>query len=76
MARVNALLGGSIVVGHDICCVRKVYAVDTQPNYFYKPQFSSPQYSEAFADWLVERCRADASFFHAAREAAKKTDAA
>jgi hypothetical protein len=74
VARVNTLLDGPTIIAHDIYCVRKVYAVDAEPNFFYKPQFSSPQYSQAFAEWLVERYRADANFFHAAREAAKKHD--
>jgi hypothetical protein len=74
VARVNALLGGPTIIPHDIHCVRKTYGVDGQPNFFYKPQFSSPQYSEAFAEWLVGQYCADASFFRAAREAAKKHD--
>ena len=75
VARVNALLAGPNIIGHDIYCVRKVHSVDAQPNFFYKPQFSSPQYSEAFAEWLVEQYRAEENFFHAAREAVKKPDA-
>jgi hypothetical protein len=74
VARVNALLGGPTITPHDIHCVRKTYGIDAQPNFFYKPQFSSPQYSEAFAEWLVEQYRTDANFFHAARETAKKPD--
>ena len=45
---------------------------DGQPTFYYKPQYSSPQYSEAFADWMVEQYRADPEFFFKAREAAKK----
>ena len=71
LARVRSLLGGTGVMGHDVLCVRKVYNVDSQPNYFYKPQFSSPQYSEAFAMWLVDQYRSDPQFFEKARETFK-----
>lgn len=72
VARVNALLEGTKVTPHDVHCVRKTHGVDARPNFFYKPQFSSPQYSEAFAEWMVGQYRADADFFSKAREASKK----
>jgi hypothetical protein len=72
VARVNKLLAGPKVTAHDVHCVRKAHGVDTQPNFFYKPQFSSPQYSEAFAQWMIEQYRADADFFQKARDVCKK----
>mgnify|MGYP003693746175 CR=1 FL=1 len=42
--------GGTEDYWPDVYCVRKAHGVDAQPNFFYKPQFSSPQYSEAYAD--------------------------
>jgi hypothetical protein len=72
VARVNELLAGPRITGHDVHCVRKAHGVDGQPNFFYKPQFSSPQYSEAFAEWMAEQHRADMEFFNKAREASKK----
>lgn len=72
VARINTLLGGPKISAHDVYCVRKTYAIDGQPNFFYKPQFSSPQYSEALAEWMVEQYRSDADFFQRAREACKK----
>ena len=48
--------------------------MDSQPNFYYKPQFSSPQYSEAFAQWMTEQFRADTEFFQKARDACKKHD--
>ena len=75
VARVNELLAGPKVTGHDVHCVRKAHGVGGQPNFFYKPQFSSPQYSEAFAEWMVDQHRADASFFLKAREGAKRPNA-
>ena len=72
VARVNELLAEPKITGHDVHCVRKAYGVNGQPNFFYKPQFSSPQYSEAFAEWIAEKHRADVEFFNKAREASKK----
>jgi hypothetical protein len=43
VAQVNALLGAPTISAHDVHSVRKVHAVDRQPNFFYKPQYSSPQ---------------------------------
>jgi len=74
--RVNELLAGPTITGHDVHCVRKAHGVDGQPNFFYKPQFSSPQYSEAFAEWIVDQYRRDATFFQKARDSLKKHDAA
>lgn len=76
VARVNELLGGHIVSGHDVHCVRKVHAIDAQPMFFYKPQYSSPQYSEAFAEWLVAEYHRDPQFFYAARESLKAHESA
>jgi len=72
VSRVNELLAGPKITGHDAHCVRKAHGVDAQLNFFYKPQFSSPQYSEAYAEWIVEQYQADVTFFHKAREAVKK----
>jgi len=74
VARVNALLGGATITSHDVHCIRKIHAVDTEPNFFYKPQFSSPQYSEAFAEWIVEQHQSDPEFFHKVREALRKRE--
>ncbi|HET6572027.1 MAG TPA: ATP-binding protein [Fimbriiglobus sp.] len=75
VARVKQLLGDSVITGHDVLCVRKAHRVDSEPNFFYKPQYSSPQYSEAFAHWMIEQFRADPEFFDKAREACKKHEA-
>lgn len=70
--RVNKLLGGTKITPHDIFCVRKAHGIDGQANFFYKPQFSSPQYSETFAQWIVEQHHVDSNFFLKAREACRK----
>ena len=76
VARVNELLAGPKITAHDVFRVRKAHGVDAQPNFFYKPQFSSPQYSEAFAEWMIEQYRADTDFFQKARDASKKHESA
>jgi hypothetical protein len=72
VAQVNNLLGAPTISAHDVYRVRKAHAVDEQPTFYYKPQYSSPQYSQAFAEWMVEQYRSDPDFFAKAREAAKK----
>ena len=74
VARVNTLLAGPKITAHDVHCARKAHRVDTKPNFFYKPRFSSPQYSEAFAQWMIEQYRADPDFFQKARETAKNQE--
>jgi len=74
VTRVNSLLGdAATITGHDVDCVRKVHGTDAQPNFYYKPQYSSPQYSEAFAEWLVAQYSGNPEFFHQAREALRST---
>jgi len=74
VARVNKLLAGLKITSHDIYCVRKAHRVDNQPNFYYKPQYSSPQYSESFAQWLIEQYSSDPEFFQKAREICKKPE--
>ncbi|MHB1565731.1 MAG: AlbA family DNA-binding domain-containing protein [Acidiferrobacter sp.] len=75
VGQVNALLGSPTISAQDVYSVRKAHAVDGQPNFYYKPQYSSPQYSQAFAEWMVEQYRSDPSFFTKAREALRKHSA-
>jgi hypothetical protein len=67
---VNQRLNGSITINpHDVLCVRKVFKIDeSKPNYYYKSKFSSPQYSNAFVDWLVEQYEKDPIFFDKAKQ--------
>lgn len=62
------LKGGKTINSHDILSVRRVYDIDeSEPDYFYRPKFGSPQYSETSVDWLVSEYDADPSFFEKAR---------
>jgi len=71
---VNKALGGSRkITPYDILCVRKVYKVDeSKSEFFYKPMFASPQYSQSFVDWMVAQLDADPTFFDNARAAMKR----
>jgi Putative DNA-binding domain len=72
IAKVNSLISGLKITGHDVLCVRKAHGIDTNLTFFYKPQYSSPQYSDAFAEWIAQQHGADPDFFQKAREACKK----
>jgi len=57
------------ITSHDLQCVRKAHRVDEHPEWFWKPHFSAPQYSEAYAQWLATQFRENANFFWDARQA-------
>ncbi len=66
---VNQRLNGrKTITPFDIQSVRKVYRVDSNSNYYYKSKFATPQYSNAFIDWLVEKFDNDPDFFAKARQ--------
>lgn len=68
IARVNGMLDGGIRINtRDLLAVRRVHNIDDNPDFFYKGKFGSPQYSDACADWLVERYRVNPRFFEEAR---------
>ena len=54
---------------HDILSVRRAHSVndDTHPEFMHKMRFGSPQYSDAFVDWIVEQYASEPSFFQQAR---------
>jgi hypothetical protein len=52
------------IKGFDVLCVRRMYGIDaSKPNYYYKSMYASPQYSEAFLEWLIAQYRREPSFF-------------
>lgn len=63
------LPGRAAVNAHDILSVRRVYDISeaTHPEFTHKPKWASPQYSEAFADWLVQEWQRDSHFFETAK---------
>lgn len=66
---VNQRLNGRKTVNpYDIQVVRKIYRIESKSNYYYKSKFASPQYSNAFVDWLIEQFDNDPYFFDKARQ--------
>jgi Putative DNA-binding domain len=63
----NAQLGGNIATRYDVQCVRKAHSIDERPEFFHRPKFGSPQYSDAFVAWLRDEYRHDAAFFEKAK---------
>jgi len=66
---VNARLDGQTVNAFDVLSVRRVHAIteETRPEFVHVPKFGSPQYSDAFVDWLVAEDERDPEFFARAK---------
>jgi hypothetical protein len=63
----NARFGERLVSMYDIQCVRRVYGVSQRDEFFHQPKFGSPQYSEAFVEWVLDEYEADPQFFEHAK---------
>lgn len=57
---------------YDVQCARRAFGVDSNADYFHKPKFGVPQYSQAFVDWLIDRYKTDPLFFKNAIKGAKQ----
>jgi hypothetical protein len=68
---VNSRLGDGTVNAFDVLSVRRVHQVseETRPEFVHVPKFGSPQYSDAFVDWLVGEQQHDPQFFAKAKSA-------
>ena len=56
------------IVPFDIQCVRKAYDIDANEDVFHVGKFvGSPQYRQAFLDWLITQFNSDAEFFERVR---------
>jgi hypothetical protein len=66
---VNARLDGQTVNAFDVLSVRRVHAIteETRPEFVHVPKFGSPQYSDAFVDWLLAENERDPQFFARAK---------
>jgi len=71
MRTLNDRVGKRIAGPYEIQCVRKVYDIDSRPEYFHKPKFGSPQYSDALLAWLIGEFQRDRQFFEKARDACR-----
>jgi hypothetical protein len=65
----NERLVGLSVNAFDVLSVRRVHAIseETRPEFVHVPKFGSPQYSDAFVDWLVSEYERDSGFFSKAK---------
>jgi hypothetical protein len=66
---VNARLDGAVVNAFDVLSVRRVHVIseETRPEFVHVPKFGSPQYSDAFVDWLIGEHERDPEFFARAK---------
>lgn len=69
ITEVNRRLDGRSVNAFDVLSVRRVHSIteDTRPEFVHVPKFGSPQYSDAFVDWLLEQDARDPEFFTKAK---------
>jgi hypothetical protein len=60
---------------YDVLSVRRVHEIseETRPEFTHVPKFGSPQYSDAFVDWLVDQHARDPEFFAHAKAQYTKT---
>ena len=54
----------------DLSVVNKVYNTTSKEEFCWQPEYSSPQYSDAFVDWLVAKIKQDQNFLQEARQKA------
>ena len=66
---VNLRLRGDSVNAFDVLSVRRVHTIteETRPEFVHVPKFGSPQYSDAFVDWLVSEHEREPDFFARAK---------
>jgi hypothetical protein len=57
------LPSGTLFGSFDVQVIRRLYGTDREARFFHSPKFGSPQYSSAFADWIVEKHKTDPEFF-------------
>lgn len=66
---VNGMLPEGVDVNtYDILAVRRVHDIDGDPRYCHTPKYGSPQYSDNFARWIVNRHKESKDFFAEARQ--------
>lgn len=64
----SRLPSGVKFTAYDVNVIRAVHRIDGNKGFVYFPKFGSPQYSAAFADWIVQKVEEDRSFFSRARQ--------
>lgn len=75
--RLLTRIPGIRITGHDIACIRKVYASEIEPKDFvWRPVRCPPQYPEEFIEWIAGRIGQDPAFLEKTRAARKRGAAA
>ena len=70
IAVVNKRLPAGVKINpYDVLAVRRTRRVESEGNFYHKGAFGPSQYSNAFADWLVDNYTKDQDFFVKARAA-------
>jgi len=76
IAEVNRRLPDGVVVSaYDLLSIRRVHDISehSRPEFAHVPKFGSPQYSEAFVEWILEQQSRDPRFFTKAKEQYTRT---
>lgn len=63
---------GVKINSYDCLSIRRVYDVEGNTKFCHAPLYSSQQYNQAFADWIVKRYERDKDFFLNARSEYRK----
>ena len=64
----DRLPDGVEVNTHDMLAIRRSHGIDGNRRYWHQGRFGTPQYSDAFAEWIVEQHKEDGEFFRECRE--------
>lgn len=65
----NGMLPKNVTVNtYDILAVRRTNDIDGNSRFCHSPKFGSPQYSDAFAQWIIDKHKENSNFFQAARQ--------
>jgi hypothetical protein len=72
----NHQAGRPIATAFEVQCVRRVHHTDARADFFHRPKFGSPQYSESYVSWLLAQHERDPQFFEKAKAADRDGSAA
>lgn len=66
---INGMLPHGVDVNtYDILAVRRIHKIDSDSRYCHTPKFGTPQYSDNFAKWIIDRHKENKDFFTEARQ--------
>jgi len=66
--KLNSKLKGVKIGPYDIQSIGFVFKIYENETFTYLPSYSSPQYNDAFVDWVLEQYKNDPKFFTKARQ--------